>query len=235
MKTKLAFFIVALLATANVQAQNPINKLSDFLNKATKGIAPITDDKASTSTGSAPTAPTPPPAPTPVATAPVMPEGNPAPAAAIPPADTANAKAKTVDAEYSYSSDGREVIDTKNGLIWRRCPEGMNFKGGTCTGTASKYTFDSAIDHAAKQARASKTDWRVPITKELLTLVKERSLKTDVVFDKKVFPETPEAIFWSSVRTKLSDYVYGVNFYAGSWYDVYHNQEHYLRLVRSAK
>jgi Protein of unknown function (DUF1566) len=235
MKTKLPFFLVALLTAASVQAQNPINKLSDFLNKAAKGVAPITDDKASTSTSPAAASPTPPPAPTPVATTPVMPEGNPAPVAAIAPANAANATAKSVDAGYSYSPDGQEVIDSKSGLIWRRCPEGMNFKGGTCTGTASKYTFDAAIDHAAKHARASKVDWRVPITKELLTLVRARGLATDVVFDKKIFPGTPEEIFWTSVRTKLSDYAYGVHFYAGSWYDAYHNQEHYLRLVRSAK
>ena len=38
---------------------------------------------------------------------------------------------------YSYSADGSEVTDSKTGLVWRRCAEGMSWSSGACTGTAA--------------------------------------------------------------------------------------------------
>ena len=38
---------------------------------------------------------------------------------------------------YTPSSDGDEIKDTKTGLMWRRCAEGMIWKKSTCTGKAT--------------------------------------------------------------------------------------------------
>ncbi|MEO7887283.1 MAG: hypothetical protein ABIR76_11110, partial [Polaromonas sp.] len=53
---------------------------------------------------------------------------------------------------FSPSADGQDITDSRTGLIWRRCAEGMVFKGKTCTGQA---TFLSAPDAAARAKAAS--------------------------------------------------------------------------------
>lgn len=53
---------------------------------------------------------------------------------------------------YVVSTDGTEVTDTKTGLIWRRCPEGMTWSGTACTGTVTLFTHEGALQRAAAQA-----------------------------------------------------------------------------------
>ena len=133
---------------------------------------------------------------------------------------------------FVVSADGQEVTDTRTGLIWRRCAEGMTFKGNTCTGSGTTYTHEQALQRATREATRTGLDWRLPNVKELSSLV-DRSRREPAI-DAKAFPATPSKWFWSS-----SPYVGGsgsawyVDFNDGvvvSYYGRYLNNA--VRLVR---
>lgn len=103
----------------------------------------------------------------------------------------ATASPALAQSRFSYSSDGSEVTDSKTGLVWRRCVEGMTWSGSTCTGTAGWVTHEAALLHAKTQ-----TGWRLPSVRELASIV-DRSRKEPAI-DITAFPGTPPANFWSS-------------------------------------
>ncbi|MCA0175589.1 MAG: DUF1566 domain-containing protein [Proteobacteria bacterium] len=115
---------------------------------------------------------------------------------------------------YTYSADGSEVTDTVTGLTWRRCPEGKNWDGGTCSGQATKYTLHGAMAHALTQP-----GWRVPHIGELLTLViRTQDFATDFgpTIDRTAFPDTGLYSYWSSTQySRLWDAAQTVNFKFG--------------------
>src|SRR5579863_6629613 len=59
----------------------------------------------------------------------------------------AKAKQSTPTTQFKFLSGGISVLDTKTGLEWQRCPEGMMFAAGkavdrsldSCMGTASTF------------------------------------------------------------------------------------------------
>ncbi len=133
---------------------------------------------------------------------------------------------------YAVSANGAEVTDSSTGLIWRRCAEGMMYRGGNCVGTALSFDFDAAESRAKAQARATRTEWRLPTKEDLLSIADERKFK--MAIDTSAFPGTPPEHFWTSHRID-SNYVYAVNFYNGFHYDRYQTSQHHVRLVRDAK
>jgi hypothetical protein len=97
---------------------------------------------------------------------------------------------------FIVSADGQEVTDTKTGLIWRRCAEGMTASGGTCTGTASTYTHEAALTLASTQSTATGLAWRLPNVKELSSIADKS--RSNPAIDTAAFPATPASWFWSS-------------------------------------
>ncbi|MDO8311600.1 MAG: hypothetical protein Q7T25_06650 [Sideroxyarcus sp.] len=80
------------------------------------------------------------------------------------------AKGKS-DTESAARSEARaEYTDPKTRLIWRRCAEGVMYSGGTCTGTARKFTYDEALRHAQSEASRTGIAWRVPEKDELFSI-----------------------------------------------------------------
>lgn len=115
---------------------------------------------------------------------------------------------------YTYNVDGSEVTDTVTGLIWRRCPEGKNWDGRTCSGEATPYTLQGAMAHALTQP-----GWRVPHIGELLTLVartRDVSIDYGPYIDRTAFPDTGLDYYWSSTpASRRWDSVEVVNFNFG--------------------
>jgi len=136
------------------------------------------------------------------------------------------------DAPFVVSVDGKEVTDSRTGLIWKRCAEGMTAKVSTCNGTARTFSYDEAAAHAAKQAGASKVAWRLPTSEELLGIADEKRFK--MAIDTSAFPGTPPEHFWTSTRY-IENYYFAVNFYNGFHYDRYYTSPHYVRLVRAGR
>jgi hypothetical protein len=150
---------------------------------------------------------------------------------------------------YLISADGAEVTDQRSGLIWRRCVEGMNWDGATCTGNPGDYTHGQALQQAAAQAAATGKGWRLPNTRELSNL-------GDIIgdlpaADPSTFPTTPTGWFWSdSANTGYLNYAWYLDLLTGylnlgyDWYtllinDSVHgynrNLSKYVRLVRDGR
>ena len=129
------------------------------------------------------------------------------------------------------SSDGQEVTDTKTGLIWRRCAEGMTFKVNTCVGSYNTFTHEAALKRATGEATRTGVSWRLPNVKELASIV-DRSRSSPAI-DSKAFPATPSTWFWSSSPyVGNSDYAWDVYFSYGSVYGSGRSTASAVRLVR---
>jgi hypothetical protein len=159
---------------------------------------------------------------------------------------------------YTINDNGT-ATDNNTGLMWMRCSIGQKWDGTTCTGEASKHTFDDVHDNT--YSFAGFDNWRVPSIKELNTLVycsngKQIKYKKDgyneveheggegcssdirgkylrPTINQAVFPNTPASYFWSaSPYASNSDSAWLLYFVSG--YDVsgYRNNDYRVRLVR---
>jgi hypothetical protein len=64
------------------------------------------------------------------------------------------------DAVYQDHGNGT-VTDTRTGLMWKQCSEGQSWSPGTCSGTASGFTWSQALARAEAATFAGYADWRV--------------------------------------------------------------------------
>lgn len=144
----------------------------------------------------------------------------------------------TVSGPYVISADGQEVTDTRTGLIWRRCVEGMTWNGTACTGPALFGMWDAALHRADAEASRTGVAWRLPNVKELASLVNRTAAELTpetLAIDPLAFPATPNFHAWSSSPSATDAfYAWSVNFYYGSVYFTYLEDNGVVRLVRDA-
>ena len=137
-------------------------------------------------------------------------------------------------APFTVSADGQEVTDTKTGLIWRRCAEGMTASGGTCTGIASPFTHEAALTRANTQAAATGVAWRLPNVKELSSIADKS--RSNPAIDVVAFPATPARSFWSSSPSAgFPSNAWFVVFDVGNVHDYERFNPYYVRLVRAGQ
>jgi hypothetical protein len=90
---------------------------------------------------------------------------------------------------YQTNPDGT-VTDTTTGLIWDRCSLGLS--GANCDASvAQRFTWIDALREISARNSANHlgfSDWRLPNTKELQSLVRTNTVPT---FDTITFPNTP--------------------------------------------
>jgi hypothetical protein len=141
---------------------------------------------------------------------------------------------------YTISTDGSELIDqdelhSGDGLIWRRCAEGMVYSGGTCTGSPREFTYDEAMQHAQSEASSTGIAWRVPEKDELVSIVDKSHSNPSI--DPAAFPVTPvNGAFWSSSPfVGDSGVAWYVNFSYGSVSYYGRGYPYYVRLVRAGQ
>jgi hypothetical protein len=101
--------------------------------------------------------------------------------------------------QYIISADGQVVTDTKTGLIWRRCAEGMTYNSQrvACTGKQGVYRLGEARQRARQVADRTGKAWRMPTVDELRTLLDSTQASAPYI-NREVFPDTPPVYFWSS-------------------------------------
>jgi hypothetical protein len=134
---------------------------------------------------------------------------------------------------FQPNAAGDEITDGQTGLVWRRCAEGQDWHGGTCTGSSLNFTWDEALARAQIQAGSSGQAWRLPNAKELTSLVDYRL--ADLVIDTQAFPGAPSEFFWSATPV-LGDvpHAWGVHFDNGFVDMGSRSDGHAVRLVRPA-
>ncbi len=92
---------------------------------------------------------------------------------------------------FSIFTNTQDVVyDTKTGLEWRRCVEGMTLTpttggGFDCTGNPTPLTQEAALAQATKAGNG----WRLPNVKEAFSIIDRNSANS--VIDPVVFPGTP--------------------------------------------
>ena len=112
------------------------------------------------------------------------------------------------------SADGKEVIDTRAKLAWRRCVEGMIWFGATCTGRAKTFTMAEAQAHVASENKATGQRWRLPHIPELKVLTDKATAGRGALVDTALFPATPASWHWSAsvsvgIGGNVNQYNYG--------------------------
>ncbi|MCI5138744.1 MAG: DUF1566 domain-containing protein, partial [Candidatus Electrothrix sp. AR1] len=148
--------------------------------------------------------------------------------------------------QYIDHGDGT-ITDTKTGLMWKRCPEGLS--GDNCEdGKVEDYTWDDAMQRFKNVEFAGYADWRLPTIDELKTLVycskgknKEGDCKNGSeapAIIQQVFPNTEATWFWSgSPYAGNSGYAWYVNFDPGysNVVNRYNDSNYAVRLVRDGQ
>ena len=135
---------------------------------------------------------------------------------------------------YLPSPEGQEITDSKTGLVWRRCAEGMTWKVNTCVGTAVFLNYPGT-NALAKTATATGPPWRLPTMKELSSIVVVReAAEGKAAIDPVAFPATPPARFWSSSGAGPGYFMY-VAFTEGSVGEGERSSPGAVRLVRDSK
>jgi hypothetical protein len=96
------------------------------------------------------------------------------------------------------SADGKELIDAKAKLAWRRCVEGMIWFGMTCTGRAKTFTMIEAQALVTAEGKATGQRWRLPHIPELKTLLNKSHVGRGAMVDAALLPGTPANWHWSA-------------------------------------
>lgn len=136
---------------------------------------------------------------------------------------------------FQPNAAGDEITDSHTGLVWRRCTEGQNWNGQTCTGTYQAYAFDGALARAQSQADSSGLAWRLPNVKELKSLVKPAVYSPAI--NTAAFPGTPNTYFWSATPVARDASAAWVVFFIDGFVgttDVAEEKYGTVRLVRTA-
>ncbi len=149
---------------------------------------------------------------------------------------TATIPATTPSNRFTVHSNGT-VTDSKTGLMWKQCSEGLS--GADCrAGGATSYTWSEALQQAQtvnnNGGYAGYSDWRVPNVKELRSIT-ERQCYSPAI-NATIFPNTVSTYYWSSSPVAYdSDYAWVVGFYYGNDDWDYKDDGSYVRLVRSGQ
>ena len=140
----------------------------------------------------------------------------------------ANVKRTAPDSRYELQNSGAEVWDKQTDLIWQRCSLGQSWDGSSCTGAATGYTWQQALE----AAKAAGGGWALPNKRELQSLV-ERGCNNPAV-NSTFFPNTPSSGYWSSSSVAgYGDNAWDVDFGGGNGYDDGKYNDDYVRLVRA--
>ena len=138
----------------------------------------------------------------------------------------------TPSSDFTPLEGGEVVRHQATGLEWRRCPEGMDWTGSQCSGTALTRTWQGALQYADDV-----DGWRLPDINELRSTVERCRIAPST--NQQVFPDTPASfgsLFWSaSPFAGYSDRAWAVGVGSGSDFGDYKDRSNGVRLVRGGQ
>lgn len=129
---------------------------------------------------------------------PSVPQADKSDAAGMAGAEPAAPPATAPAPRLVLSADGKEVIDGKAKLAWRRCVEGMIWFGSTCTGRAKTFTMIEAQELVKSEGKATGRRWRLPHMPEMKSLLNNAHAGRGARVDPILFPATPANWHWSA-------------------------------------
>lgn len=101
------------------------------------------------------------------------------------------------------------VTDQSTGLMWKRCSEGQQWNGDTCSGSPKEFDWKGA-QKRAKDVNAGKvghkyqfSDWRVPTQDELASLMADHCKEPAI--NTAIFPNTASSKYWSSTPADVAN------------------------------
>lgn len=146
-----------------------------------------------------------------------------------------NIKNKMPDSRYQLLNNGSEVKDLKTELIWQRCSLGQTWNGTTCTGTASQYTWQQAL----QEAKDAGNGLTLPNIKELSSLTNRACYNPAI--NNTFFPNMPfdsgfyyDAYWSSSPIVGSIRYAWFVDFKYGNDGLGDNLDSYFVRLVRAS-
>lgn len=93
---------------------------------------------------------------------------------------------ETPSSDFTDNGDGT-VTHAVTGLTWKRCVEGMQWDGKSCSGQPGLYNADEASKLSS--TFAGQSDWRLPSIVELQSIVEREAFSPSINIS--VFPNTP--------------------------------------------
>lgn len=141
------------------------------------------------------------------------------------------------DTRYRIETISTDIVvtDSKTGLMWKQCIEGLS--GTDCmTGSASSNTWQATLEIPETLNNnlgfAGFTNWRVPNIEELRSIVAINCYNPSI--NDTVFPNTVPTWYWSSSLDAYLPYsAWNFNFDYGFDYKSNRDSNYYVRLVRS--
>ena len=114
-------------------------------------------------------------------------------------------------------NDNGTVTDKETKITWMRCALGQKWDGNTCTGKATWYNWQQAVEAVSlvnKDKYAGVGTWRLPYVPELASIVERQCFDPRV--NLVVFPATPSNKFWTGMERKgYSNMAYVIDFGGG--------------------
>ena len=139
------------------------------------------------------------------------------------------------DSRYQDRGDGT-ITDLETGLMWKKCSEGLT--GSDCAaGSATTHTWQVALQISQTLNTgggfAGYSDWRVPNTRELLSLVEEQCYSPAINLT--LFPNTLSLYYWTSSPYSYLEDAWIVRYSDGLVSRDSRVNNYYVRLVRAGQ
>jgi hypothetical protein len=124
--------------------------------------------------------------------------------------------------DHLVINGNRTVTDTDTGLMWEQdAPD-------------NKRTWEGALKYCEDSNLAGYTDWRLPTTKELRSLV-DYIRNPQPAINTTYFPDTWSWYWSSTTYASYTDYAWGVNFTNGGGSYEFKPGSGYVRAVRGGQ
>ena len=99
------------------------------------------------------------------------------------------------DEKFELRPNG-EVLHIASNLIFMRCSLGQSWDGSTCSGEATRFTWQQALQQSNQNIYNENFSWRLPNIKELSQILERACVRPSI--NETIFPNTPASDYWTS-------------------------------------
>ena len=147
---------------------------------------------------------------------------------------------------FQDNKDGT-VTDPRNGVIWKRCAEGLNWDGAACNGSINEVTWFEAMNSAKKSRFQNQGGWRLPTRIEMEQVLGKHPDCSNNDYKKGEYAanrmialaagqDNRPGRFWSSSsHVSYADGAWVVYFQDGYGSSLYRDSSANVRLVRASQ